>query len=219
MNTVRLLSPIFSLAALMLSVGACAMWNKALDDPYKRWTLFNEPAGIHLRCTEELMHTNAPSAQTPRGNLVIRETPTHPAPKVGDFGDMPIYLEGEKANAVLFGDVQRILLDTGYSAVDEGAEDEAILEATMTMLWADMDDTYAAAGFVASLNNAAGILLWKGVFKGRDDYRERDEYKNRGIYNEIRFPEDALARAYCQSLNSFAQAIREPAFIKAMQQE
>jgi hypothetical protein len=89
----------------------------------------------------------------------------------------------------------------------------------MNMLWADMDDTYAAAGFVAALNDAAGMLLWEGVFKGRDDYKERDEYKNRGIYNEIGFPEDSLARAYCQSLDMFAQAVREPAFIKATQRE
>ena len=184
-----------------------------MDDPYKRWQFFNDDPSIRLSCEETPRQTIEQDAEISPAILIMREPPTYPAPKVGKFDLMPVYLGGEKANKVLFTNIQRIILDNGYSVVDEGHADAVIFEATMTMLWVNTKRPYAVVAFVVVVDTASETRLWDGVFTGRDEYELRQPR-----YHVVD-AEAALARAYCRSLESFAQAVNSPDFIKATQYE
>jgi hypothetical protein len=216
---------LLSVAALVVALSAgCAASRKAYDDRIG-WLVDGKPPTIHFGCNtkpvtrlvdwqgREPIPVFAPglaeSAARLAGDLVRW--------RIGDRAPLAVNIEGPPAEEVLAKDVVNVLAQSGFLLVGGPAAGVLILTAAIAGVSVDtvpggllspVGKTQAAVDFVVKL---AGAQASKELsFKGQHAFSALSALASS--------PETTVNNAYCAGLQTFADTVALPDFVRDMRE-
>ncbi|RRJ82266.1 YajG family lipoprotein [Aestuariirhabdus litorea] len=218
------LSTLLSITALATS--GCAWYEETYKNPDREcWARKGEllntvscQAFIQLKCPDPLYPKAAPleNGSTAKSIPILIKVPDGPeSPRVGNLmahvNPYPIHAK-KSPWQTLKRDLERILLEQGYSIVAVPDEASYLFKADITYLDVRSETgwvkgvTHAEAKFVVAVSDAEGNPLGNRGFSGKHD--------KAFTYAYIKDYEVTLGEAYCQALKQFSSHLGNSDFEK-----
>lgn len=204
-------------ALLIAALGGCS----GLGESYESRICWE--GGLPVQCDRAYLEFTCPAAvavHTPDTDsqsavIATQMAPGMDTPQIGQLFSqfcppecMPLFVTGGSPFETLHRDVQDILQQSGYRLQRDADEIAPVLDLDLTLIDVRSDDpgwtdlritTRARVDFQARLTAAGGRQIWAEDFTGADTIEHA--YVALGDYQVI------LSNAYCQALDSFAEAV------------
>jgi hypothetical protein len=204
---------VFVFLSAILAQG-CSGLNEAYRDRFSQ-----QNPTIRFGCNQG---TRAPVGDpSPKSDfwIFVRGAPDPDPPVVGELFDwntsnrIPVVIIGPPPNEVLAADVKAILTRNGFNVTEDHQTAQAFLDVDITQLgtwgipggWTELRGTTVAQIDFFIQVSRGGEVIWKR------DFSETE--KIRVLYFLTSDMEEAMKQAYCRSLESIENVVKEPEFL------